>query len=71
MTTYFGKSRVAVEQLADLDHVVDCITWPVIQRPDMGIAWDVFDQAAGNGMVSPMVLFSNEGHDADWSSQCL
>lgn len=71
MTTYFGKPRVAIEQLADLDHVVDCITRPVIQRPDMGITWDVFDQAAGNGMVSPMVLLSNAGHGTDWFSKCL
>lgn len=38
VTTYFGEPRVVFEQLADLDHVVDCITRPVIQRPDMGIA---------------------------------
>lgn len=70
VTTYFGKPRVAVEQLADLDHVVDCITRPVVQRPDMGITWDMFEQAAGNGMVSPVILLSDNGQGTDWLSQC-
>ncbi|EYE91372.1 uncharacterized protein EURHEDRAFT_518396 [Aspergillus ruber CBS 135680] len=33
VTTYFGKPKVPVEHLADLDHAVDCIVCPVIQRP--------------------------------------
>lgn len=56
VATYFGKPRVSVEQLTDLDHVVDCIVRPVIQRPNIGITWDMFDQAVGNGMVSLVVL---------------
>lgn len=63
--TYFGKPRVAVEQLADLDHVVDCITRPVVQRFDMGITWDMFEQAASNGMVSPVILLSDNGQGTD------
>lgn len=55
--TYFEKPRVPVEQLADLDHVVDCIVRPVIQRPDIGITWDMFEQAVGNGAVS--LVFSS------------
>ena len=71
VTTYFENPRVAVEQLADLDHVVDCITRPVVQRPGMGITWDMFEQAAGNGMVSPVILLSDNGQGTDWFSQCL
>lgn len=57
VTTYFGKPRVPVEQLTDLDHVVDCIVCPVIQKPGIGITWDRFEQAVGNGMVRLVVLF--------------
>ncbi|OGM48430.1 hypothetical protein ABOM_003428 [Aspergillus bombycis] len=50
VTTFFGKPKVPVEQLVDLDHVVDCMARPAIQRPDLGITWDMYDQAARNGM---------------------
>lgn len=47
---------VPVEELIDLDHVVDCMVNRAIQRPDIGITWDMYDQAARNGMVSPLKL---------------
>ncbi|GMF76240.1 unnamed protein product [Aspergillus oryzae] len=37
---------VPVEELIDLDHVVDCMVNRAIQRPDIGITWDMYDQAA-------------------------
>ncbi|KNG83014.1 hypothetical protein ANOM_009595 [Aspergillus nomiae NRRL 13137] len=54
MTTFFRKPQVPVQQLVDLDHVVDCMVGPAIQRPDIGITWDMYDQAARNGM--PMLV---------------
>ncbi|ODM21273.1 hypothetical protein SI65_04326 [Aspergillus cristatus] len=53
VTTYFGKPSFSFK-LADLDHVVDCIICPVIQRSDIGITWNMYEQAAGNGM--PMLM---------------
>ncbi|GAB1197173.1 hypothetical protein APSETT444_006464 [Aspergillus pseudonomiae] len=50
LTAFFGRPKVPVEQLVDLDHVVDCMARPAIQRPDLGITWDMYDQAARNGM---------------------
>ncbi|KAE8377052.1 hypothetical protein BDV26DRAFT_264332 [Aspergillus bertholletiae] len=54
VTTFFRKPRVPTEQLLDLDHVVDCMVRPAIQRPDIGITWDMYDQAARTGM--PMLV---------------
>ncbi|KAJ5091687.1 hypothetical protein NUU61_006557 [Penicillium alfredii] len=50
VVTWFGKRHIAVEDLTDLDHVVDCIVRPVAQRTDIGITWDKFEQAASSGM---------------------
>jgi len=58
VTTYFGKPSVSFK-LADLDHVVDCIICPVIQRSDIGITWNMYEQAAGNGMVSSVISLSD------------
>lgn len=72
VTTYFGKSRATGEQLADLDHTVNCIVHPVAQRPDIGITWDLFEQAAGNGMVNPVIFaMSDNKQGADWFSRPL
>ncbi|KAE8156599.1 hypothetical protein BDV40DRAFT_280669 [Aspergillus tamarii] len=50
------EPTVPVEELVDLDHVVDCMVHPAIQRPDIGITWDMYDQAARGGM--PMLVDS-------------
>ncbi|KAB8244288.1 hypothetical protein BDV35DRAFT_360379 [Aspergillus flavus] len=56
VTASFRKPTVPVEGLVDLDHVVDCMVRPAIQRPDIGITWDMYDKAARGGM--PMLVSS-------------
>lgn len=51
---------------------MDCIVHPVAQRPDIGITWDLFEQAAGNGMVNPVIFaMSDNKQGADWFSRHL
>ncbi|KAE8340173.1 hypothetical protein BDV24DRAFT_175461 [Aspergillus arachidicola] len=54
VTASIRGPTVPVEELVDLDHVVDCMVHRAIQRPDIGITWDMYDQAARNGM--PMLV---------------
>lgn len=48
---YFGPPTIPIEQLSDLDHVVSCLVRAFIQIPDVGITWDMFDQAVSKATV--------------------
>lgn len=55
--THLGSPTVPIGRLHDLNHVVGCIVGAFTQIPDIGITWEMFDQAVSKATVFIFPLY--------------